>query len=223
MITRGCPTQRMDAHATHVDGQCRAAWMPTHRQLGGQKSRFGQPQRLATSSGWAATKMWPRWNVGHPRGRLGLLVGQPHVWAWPPLGICGKPHAFMWAQQLATSGVMGGHVSAWPGPVLGAWVCCAGGHAYIVRGRRCCVRSQARVTGVQRKTWADVRTEWNPTRYTWARMDAIIACAYVGPRVMEQNLTLSEREGYESYGSEFSSPNPYGIVARILSIQSEGL
>ena len=183
VIAHGCPTQRMDAHATHVDGQCRAAWMPTHRQLGGQKSRFGQPQRLATSSSWTATKMWPRWNVGHPRGRLGLLVDfhtfwPGHLWGYVAnltrlVAISGGPRCTLrWCT-----------LSAWPGPVLGVWVCCAGGHAYIVRGRGCCVRSQARVTGVQRKTWADVRTEWNPTRYTWARMDAIIACAYVGPRV----------------------------------------
>lgn len=93
MIARGGPTQRMDAHATHVDGQCRAAWMPTHRQLGGQNSRFVQPQRLATSSGWTATKMWPPAIVGLHENEP-LPCGCPGDRAWPPLEICGKPHAF---------------------------------------------------------------------------------------------------------------------------------
>ena len=54
VITRGCPTQRMYAHATHVYVQCRADWIPTHRQLGNQNSRFGHPRQLATSLRWTA-------------------------------------------------------------------------------------------------------------------------------------------------------------------------
>ena len=118
MIARGCPTQRMDAHATHVDGQCRAAWMPTHRQLGGQNSRFGQPQRLATSSGWTATKMWPRWNVGHPRGRLVCL------WATTRLGLATSGD--MWQTSRVYVGPTVGHVRCYGRSRIGVARACAG-------------------------------------------------------------------------------------------------
>ena len=188
MIARGGPTQRMDAHATHVDGQCRAAWVPTHRQLGGQNSRFGQPQRLATSSGWTATKMWPRWNVGHPRGRLGLLVDF-HTF-WP---------GHLWGYVANLTRLCG--PNSWPRQVLWAVTCRRGqglcwecGCARRVATRTLCVCTKRNVDArahrmVARTFRVDVRGR-----------DIVRRC--VGPRVKEQSLTLSEREGYESDGSE---------------------
>lgn len=77
------------------------SWTPTTRLqlpcvglgMDGQNSRFGQPQRLATSSGWTATKLWPPAIVGLHENEP-LPCGCPGDRAWPDLGICGRPHAF---------------------------------------------------------------------------------------------------------------------------------
>ena len=152
----------LDAHTPAVGRPKVTLWATT---TAGHVIGLDCHENVATLECWASTRS-ARLLVGDH------TFGPGHLW-----GYVANLTRLVGDQLLATRCVMGGHVSAWPGPVLGVWVCCAGGHAYIVRGRGC------RVTGVQRKTWADVRTEWNPTRYTWARMDAIIACAYVGPRV----------------------------------------
>ncbi len=182
-VLDGCPRDRgWVPNATgwtlthsHVDGQGKAAWRPTHLGMHVQCHAFGPPRHLATTHVLDGQK-----SDGHARDMGTHEVGSSCSWTPTRPGLATPGD--MWQTSRVYVGPTIGHVRCYGrAPTRLAATCT--GVALWTGGRDARMATYTLCAGVgvmcaprrvlwacNATTWAGVRTEWNPTRCVWAHV-----------------------------------------------------